>query len=465
MNSTQNRDEHTVTPDPQASPSLGAELKAARRRIGVTQTQLADLSSVSVRTIRDLELDLTQNPRRETLRLLLDGLRLTGVQRARIEEAAAGPSTRGIPADSLTPPPAVLEPTIGRERDIEALMSLIKFGGHRLIRVVGMAGVGKSRLIQEVAGAMDASAQMPVVWAEPEGEPAGRPADRLQAHVAALLRGDADAEPDRLATAFGSHHILLVVPDATMGPGAEAALRRLLVQCRGLHVLYEAREGSKGGAGTDYPVFPLSAADRSAGPAGRESAVSPALRLMLSRCGSLEREALADSRVMAALAGICRSLDGIPRAIEAAAAWLLLYSPDQLLSLAGRDPFKLATPPGNDTAGLRAVLGASVTSLRPRDADVLRRLAAHALPWTMAQAFASPEQVGDPALGAVHLLCTRGLVRPAGWDAGGTPRFTVLNLVRHLLAESAAPAVPALESRGSLRWQSPAGVESPSYAA
>ncbi|MGT2529241.1 helix-turn-helix domain-containing protein [Streptomyces nojiriensis] len=463
MNSTQNRDERTATPDHQASPSLGAELKAARRRIGVTQTQLADLSSVSVRTIRDLELDLTQNPRRETLRLLLDGLRLTGVQRARVEEAAAGPSTRGIPADSLAPPPAVLEPTIGRERDIEALMGLIKFGGHRLIRVVGMAGVGKSRLIQEVAGAMDASAQMPVVWAEPEGGPTGKPADRLQAQVAALLRGE--SELDHLATAFGTDYILLVVPDVTMSPGAEAALRRLLVQCRGLHILYEAREGSKSGAGTDYPVFPLSVADRSVGPTGRESAVSPALQLMLSRCGSLEREALADSRITAALAGICQSLDGIPQAIEAAAAWLLLYSPDQLLSLARRDPFKLATPPGNETADLRAVLEASIKSLHPRDADVLRGLAAHSLPWTMAQAFASPEHVGDSTLSAIHLLCTRGLVRPANWDAGGTPRFTVLNLVRHLLAESAAPAAPAVESRGPLRWQPAASVESTSYAA
>ncbi|MFJ6696331.1 helix-turn-helix domain-containing protein [Streptomyces sp. NPDC091272] len=463
MNSTQNRDERTVPPDHQDSSSLGAVLKAARRRIGVTQTQLADLSSVSVRTIRDLELGLTQNPRRETLRLLLDGLRLTGVQRARVEEAAAGPASGGIPADSFAPPPAVLEPTVGRERDIEALLGLVNLGGHRLIRVVGMAGVGKTRLLQEVAGAMDASSRMRVLWAGPEGGATDSSADRSQAQVAELLGGD--GEIDQLATAVGADDILLVLPDVTMNPDSLAALRRLLVRRRGLRVLYEARESSEWGAGTDYPVFPLSVADRSAGSAGREASVSPALRLMLSRCGSLEREASADSRTMAALAGICRSLDGIPRAIEAAAAWLLLYSPDQLLSLAGRDPFKLATPPGNDTADLRAVLQAAVESLHPRDADVLRRLTTHSLPWTMAQAFASPEQIGDPALSSIHLLCTLGLVRPANWDAGGTPRFTVLNLVRHLLAEDAAPAAPAPEPRVALRWQSPAGVESRSYAA
>ncbi|WP_369189504.1 AAA family ATPase [Streptomyces sp. R08] len=531
LNARHHHDERIATMDRQASPTLGAVLKAARRRIGVTQSQLADLSTVSVRTIRDLELDLTHNPRRETLRLLLDGLRLTGAQRARVEEAAVGQATPGLPADSLAPPPAVLDPTIGRERDIEALTCLIELGGHRLIRVVGMAGVGKSRLIQEVAGAVDASGRLPVVWAEPEGGPTGRSTDSLHARIATLLRGardmartcgvrpesdpesdaesdanpdpeshaesdaESDANPDpeshaepdpesdpnpdreaaldgaldaaldQLASAFGADDILLVVHDVTMSPAAETALRRLLARCRGLHVLCEAREGSTGGASTDYPVFPLSVTDRPVGPTGRESVISPALQLMLSRCGSLEREAPADSRTMAALAGVCQRLDGFPRAIEAAAAWLLLYNPDQLVSMAQRDPFKLATPPGHDTTALRSALDASVASLHPRDADVLRGLAAHALPFTMAQAFSAPEQAGDSELSAIHLLCTRGLVRPAGCDAGGTPRFTVLNLVRHLLAEPAAPEIPPLESRGPLRWHSPASVESSSCAA
>ncbi|MFJ8137155.1 hypothetical protein [Streptomyces sp. NPDC096013] len=62
----------------------------------------------------------------------------------------------------------------------------------------------------------------------------------------------------------------------------------------------------------------------------------------------------------------------------------------------------------------------------------------------MARAFAAPDQAaGDFELSAVHLLCTRGLVRLSSYDAGGTPRFTVLNPVRHLLAETAAAAAPA----------------------
>ncbi|MER6207768.1 hypothetical protein [Streptomyces sp. NPDC001642] len=247
-----------------------------------------------------------------------------------------------------------------------------------------MAGVGKSRLIQEVAGAVDASGRLPVVWAEPEGGPTGRPTDPLHAHLATLLRGardmartcrvrpesdpesdanpdreshpESDANPDReshaesyanpdreshaesyanpdreshpesyanpdreshpgshanpdreshpgsdpnpdpeshpesdpnpeaalapeaaldqLASAFGADDILLVVHGVTMSPAAETALRRLLARCRGLYVLCEAREGSTGDAGTDYPVFPLSVTDRPVGPTGRESVVN-----------------------------------------------------------------------------------------------------------------------------------------------------------------------------------------------
>jgi hypothetical protein len=189
------------------------------------------------------------------------------------------PSPRRLPA-------AVLDPTIGRERDIEALTCLIKLGGHRLSGRHGRSRLGKSRLIQEVAGAMDASALMPVIWAEPEGGPTGKPTDSLRAHIAALLGGD--SELDYLATTFGADDILQVAHDVTMSPASEAALRRLLARCRGPHVLCKAREGPKRDAGTDYPAFPLSVSDRSVGPTGRESAVSPALRLMLSRCGSLD---------------------------------------------------------------------------------------------------------------------------------------------------------------------------------
>ncbi|MER6207767.1 helix-turn-helix domain-containing protein [Streptomyces sp. NPDC001642] len=98
--------------DRQTSPTFGTVLKAARRRIGVTQSRLADLSTVSVRTIRDLELDLTHNPRQETLRPLLDGLRLTGVQRAKVEEAAVGQALPGYrPTPSLRRPPSSTRPS------------------------------------------------------------------------------------------------------------------------------------------------------------------------------------------------------------------------------------------------------------------------------------------------------------------------------------------------------------------
>ncbi|MFE4613668.1 helix-turn-helix domain-containing protein [Streptomyces niveus] len=423
--------------DGKAPPSLGSLLKAARKRTGITQGQLADLSSVSVRAIRDLELDLTQNPRRETLRLILDGLRLTGARRAELEKSVCRPTLRdGLGA--LTPPPAALGPSIGREHDIRALTNLLESGGHRLVRVVGMAGVGKSRLVQEVAGAAYAGARMPVVWAETGGNASSRASEPLHGQIAALLRGN--SELDSLVAAFGTSDILLVINGADLNSGAETALRRLLEQCPGLRVLCETHEVTRRSEGTDYPVFPLPVSDRRARHAAHEPDDDPAVQLMLSRCARLVPEAVSDPLVMAALAKTCWSLDGIPRAIEAAAAWLLLYEPDQLLDLATRDPFSLTTPPDDDAADLRTALKRSVESLPPRESETLYRLAAYPRPWTMAQVVSAPGRGRDSALSAIHLLCTRGLVRPSGRSGHGIPRFTVLNLVRHLLAEGISPA-------------------------
>lgn len=424
---------------------LGSLLKAARKRTGMTQGQLADLSSVSVRAIRDLELDLTRNPRRETLRLLLDGLRLTGARRAEIEEAVAGMTPWGTLADTLTPPPAALGPIIGREHDVEALTRLLESGGHRLIRVVGVAGVGKSRLIQEVAAATHAGRRMPVVWLEARSRATGRSADSLHGQIAALLRGE--PELDSLVAAFGTSDALLVVSGQALSSGAETALRQLLERCPGLRALHETRESPRRSEGTDYPVFPLPVSDPVDGTAILDPAADLALQLMVSHCERLGSDPASLPRTMTALADVCRSLDGIPQAIESAASWLLLFEPPQLLDIAVRDPFRLTTPPASQGApDLRAALAASVNSLRPQDAEILHRLAASPRPWTMAHALSTLGHGKDSGLGTIHLLCTRGLVRPAGRTSDGTPRFTVLHLVRLALAEGGAPAPRAVAS-------------------
>jgi transcriptional regulator with XRE-family HTH domain len=434
----------TAAEQNQAIPkTLGTLLKTARRRTGMTQSQLAGLSSVSVRAIRDLELDLTRQPRRETLRLLMDALRLSGPRRAELEEAAAGLAPQDVFLDELPPPPAPLGPILGRDRDVESLTELLETGGHRLVRVVGVAGVGKTRLIQEVARASHRDGRMPVIWVDTRRTAHEQAWTALQHRVAGLLRGE--PELDGLVATLATRRVLLAVNGKGLEPGAETALRLLLESCPGLQVLYETHEPSQQPEGTDYSVFPLAAPEWPYEAAGDDPVPPPSLQLMLARCGRLRPESRSDKKTMAAIAGICWYLDGIPQALEAAASSLLFYQSTRLLDIAIHYPFQIMGPPSGNEVTLRASLAASVASLRPRDAQALRKLAVADRPWTVEQAVSSLGGRGDDSLSEIHLLCTRGLVRPAGRTGDGAPRFTVLNLVRHVLADgdSAAAATDA----------------------
>lgn len=117
---------------------FGALLRSSRVRRGLTQTGLADLSTVSVRTIRDLEMGRVRRPRRDTVRLIADGLGLTGRARAQFEAAARWPGTgkdhNGFEDRDPTPAPDEL---IGREAELAVLPELLAAGAHRLDSLIG----------------------------------------------------------------------------------------------------------------------------------------------------------------------------------------------------------------------------------------------------------------------------------------------------------------------------------------
>ena len=150
------------------NPQVGLLLKNARRRTGMTQRQLSDLSAVSVRTIRDLELERTKNPRVQTLRLLADALQLSKVRRAELEVAARSATGESL-IDRLPLSPVPLGPIVGRVREVEALAALAGSSGHRLVKVVGVPGVGKTRLIHEVAANLHRSGRLPAICLDASG--------------------------------------------------------------------------------------------------------------------------------------------------------------------------------------------------------------------------------------------------------------------------------------------------------
>ncbi|BFU45412.1 helix-turn-helix domain-containing protein [Krasilnikovia sp. MM14-A1004] len=409
---------------------FGTLLRRHRIRVRLTQQQLADFSTLSVRAIRDLERGRAQRPRPDTVRLLADVLRLDGPHRADFELAGRGGPEQGEP-DRVDParlhPPVPVTPIIGRDAEVSALEELLTVDGQRLAAVVGVAGVGKTRLLIEVARVVRENAGWPVLWL-PAAEAAVLPA----ATVAAL------------AELVGDRHALVVVDgQATARP--PGAVLELLHHCPRLRAVTTALVPGGIPAEQVFPLAPLEvpAPGAEADPAALARVGSVRLLTLLLRRNRPGFRLHADNA--AVVAGLCRSLDGIPRALALVASWSLVHPPEQLLDEVTRNPFALSAPvpaAGVD-AGLRESLRRSLDAVEPALQPQLTRLAGLRGSWSIPEAARLTGSHVAELAGAVHALMVQGLVRRRAERAAG--HFSVLNLVRQMHAEPrwAEIAVPA----------------------
>ncbi|MER5466274.1 helix-turn-helix domain-containing protein [Streptomyces sp. NPDC002668] len=456
----------------QAPPAeFGAVLRSARRKAGLTQEQLAGLSTVSVRAIRDLERGRVVRPRKDTIRLLADAMRLSDTHRAALELAADSSSVcnalRDVYSPELACPPTPVHTMFGRESELRALVELLGSERERLVTVVGLPGVGKSRLAQEAALQVHAWGDIPVLWLPMDrgegtpGEASHRPQNALASWVRSLMSEGGNYE--ELASFIEDRATLLVLDGHEMSPATTPALLYLLQSCRRLKVLVTTRRPHHFSGGRLLPLAPLPTAPAPgpstvpALPGDSLTAHRPAIELMLSYVSHMRPDLLLTDSVTAAVGEICAALDGIPQALEAATAWLLLYSLDQLLAMARTRPLALvdgspSLSPGS-SAPLGDLLDAVLAELPVRQGDLLAAAASLDSPWTVdgvARALGfSPVQAAQD----VHALLLHGLIRQLPADPGeaGRPgRFTVLHLVRDLVTggrtadESATPAAPHL---------------------
>ena len=253
--------------------------------------------------------------------------------------------------------PEALTPLVGREVELRELAALVE--DHRLVTLVGPGGVGKTRLAIEVG--RTASDGLGgggcLIELAPVGDPAGVPA----AVAAALELPD----PTRLAEVIGDQHLLLVLDNCehVIAAAADVA-ERLLRRCPNLRILATSREGLRVSGETIWPVPPLAADD--------------AVELFRTRAvasgATVEQSAAEDG----AIRDICARLDGLPLAIELAAARARAF-PLAQISARLNDRFRLLTG-GSRTAlprqqTLRAVVDWSYEILFEDERRVFERLA------------------------------------------------------------------------------------------
>lgn len=447
----------------QAAPAgLDALLRSARRRAGLTQEQLAGLSTVSVRAIRDLEQGRVQHPRKDTLRLLADAMRLGGARRAALELAVDGASMgsalREVYSAELAPPPTPLRPLSGRGPELRALGALLAARHERLLTVAGLPGVGKSRLAQEAAWRLHAEEKIPVLWVpmdEPGGAAAGaasRPQSALVNWVRTLVLHGGNVE--ELASVVGDKATLLVLDGSEVSPAVGPALMNLLHSCERLKILITTRlaHHTPGGRVLLLPPLPVPGPSEPVGALPGDSLVAewPAVELMLSYVSHMRPNLLPTDSVTTAVAHICRALDGIPQALEAASSWLLLYSPEQMVEIARGTPLALIdeafSPDPAAGPQLGALLAEVLRALPARHFALLKGLAALSGPWTVQAAARAAGVTMTDAARDVHALLVQGLIRQLpGEGVLDEARFTVLHLITHLVGEG-SPYRPVVDT-------------------
>jgi predicted ATPase/DNA-binding SARP family transcriptional activator len=274
---------------------------------------------------------------------------------------------------------AELTSFVGKDADVAAVRELI--AGHRLTTLTGPGGSGKTRLATETARTLlgdlpDGAWLVDLAVIGADGDVA-QPALAALGLRDALLGGTPNAElTGRLIAAIRERAALLILDNCEhVIESAAMFAHRVLGECRRLRILATSREplGITGEA--LWLVEPLAVPEGDVSPGEIES--SPAVQLLRDRAGAVRKDLGVDEHTVSTMVRICRALDGMPLAIELAAARLRTMSLDQLASRLD-DRFRLLTS-GSRTAlprhqTLRAVVDWSWELLTDAERTVLPRL-------------------------------------------------------------------------------------------
>jgi predicted ATPase/class 3 adenylate cyclase len=312
--------------------------------------------------------------------------------------------------------PAPQTPLVGRGEDLASLVELV--GEHRVVTVTGPGGVGKTRILAEL-GRMLAPEFLDGVAFVPFAD-VSEPEEVIPALADALDVKEAEGRKlaDGLVSLIGERKALLLLDNLEQVVSCGPEVARLSERCRGLRIVATSRAPFRIAAEREYQLAPL--------------ALQSAVDLFVERAEAVRSLELTPSSTEA-IAAVCRRLDGLPLALELAAARLRLLSPEALLERLDH-ALDVLTSGARDAPErqqtLRAAIAWSHSLLTENEQRLFRRIAAFAGGCTVADAEAVCSEPGESTLDELESLVDKALVQA---HEGG--RLLMLETIREYARE------------------------------